>query len=164
MPAEIFVSPWQVFSWAGEEVNIFIPKDYEFKTIRLAEEYDIMQPGDLVEFIRMADMRKLGEAVVISTKRTLVKFLREDDVADFRRVVVGANSHDLIVDVLAKYYEQPLTEDKPVVVLHLKTVKPIASSAGTMPYHMVGSNPPVNTGSMRALIRSQVTSPIVRGI
>ena len=57
---EIVVTPWQVFSWAAPDTQIFIPSGHDFQNVRLAEEYELMAAGDLVEFIRAHDMKLLG--------------------------------------------------------------------------------------------------------
>ena len=46
------VTPWQVFSWADPTTQIFIPSGHDFRTIRLADEYELMAAGDHVQFIR----------------------------------------------------------------------------------------------------------------
>ena len=151
------VTPWQVFSWAPADLQIFIPDGHEFKTIRLAEEYDYMGAGDPVEFYRMSDSRALGEGEVLSTKRTLIRYLKEDDVRDMRRLVGGKNNTDNPLTLLSNYYEDELSENTPVIVMHLRATTSIISDPDT-----VGDM--ANTASIGAVIKSSLTKPIIKGI
>jgi hypothetical protein len=151
------VTPWQVFSWADPSTQIFIPSGHDFRTIRLAEEYELMAAGDHIEFIRMGDMVVLGEAEVISTKRTILKYVEEQDIADFRRVVGGRGNTDNPLQLLSQYYETPLLPSQTVIIMHLRAVTSIISSDDL-------SDPSVNTASVGAVIRSTLTKPVIRGI
>lgn len=151
------VTPWQVFSWADPSTQIFIPSGHDFRTIRLAEEYELMAAGDHVQFIRMGDMLILGEAEVISTKRTILKYVEESDISDFRRVVAGKGSDINPIALLSQYYETPLDPRQTVIIMHLRAVTSIISSDDI-------SDPGVNTASVGAVIKSTLTRPVIRGI
>ena len=151
------VTPWQVFSWADPSVQIFIPQGHDFHTIRLADDYELMAAGDQVEFIRMGDMKILGEAEVISTKRTIIKYLEDADIRDFRRVIGGKDNQDDILTLLSKYYETQLSPKTTVIIMHLRAVTSIISSddlGGDM----------ANTQSVGSVIKSTLTKPVLRGI
>ena len=151
------VTPWQVFSWADPSVQIFIPQGHDFHTIRLADDYELMVAGDQVEFIRMGDMKILGEAEVISTKRTIIKYLEDTDIRDFRRVIGGRNSNESILTLLSNYYETQLSPKTTVIIMHLRAVTSIISSddlGGDM----------ANTQSVGSVIKSTLTKPVIRGI
>ena len=151
------VTPWQVLSWADPSVQIFIPQGHDFHTIRLAEDYELMAAGDQVEFIRMGDMKILGEAEVISTKRTIIKYLEDTDIRDFRRVIGGRNSNESILTLLSNYYETELSPKTTVIIMHLRAVTSIVSSDD-----MNGDL--VTTQSVGSVIRSTLTKPVIRGI
>jgi hypothetical protein len=153
----MMVTPWQVLSWAPPETMIYIPQWADFRTIRLADEYELMGAGDPIEFIRMSDMHVLGQAEIISTKRTLIKYLRYEDIQDFQRVVGGRTCVRSIQELLEAYYEQPLTPNTAVIVMQLTATTSIVSSDEA-------ENDMVNTASVGAIIKSTATTPIIRGI
>ena len=116
-----------------------------------------MGAGDPVEFYRMSDSRVLGEGEVLSTKRTLIRYLKEDDVRDMRRLVGGKNNTDNPLTLLSNYYEDELSENTPVIVMHLRATTSIISDPDT-----VGDM--ANTASIGAVIKSSLTKPIIKGI
>ena len=151
------VTPWQVYSWADPSVQIFIPQGHDFHTIRLAEDYELMAAGDQVEFIRMGDMKILGAAEVISTKRTIIKYLEDTDIKDFRRVIGGRGNQDDLLTLLSKYYETQLSPKTTVIIMHLRAVTSIVSSDDT-------NGDLVTTQSVGSVIKSTLTKPVIRGI
>lgn len=154
---DLIVTPWQVFSWAAPDTQIFIPSGHDFRTIRLAEEYELMAAGDLVEFIRASDMVTLGQAEVISTKRTILQYVEEQDIKDFRRVIGGRGNTDNPLQLLSNYYETNLHPKQTVIIMHLRAATSIISSDDV-------SDPNVNTASVGAVIKSTLTRPVINGI
>jgi hypothetical protein len=152
------VTPWQVFTWSDPSVNIFIPQGYDFRTVRLAEEYELMAAGDQIEIIRMGDMRILGEAEVISTKRTIIKYLEEADIKDFRRVIGGRENKEDIVTLLSRYHETHLSAKTTVIIMHLRALTSIMSSEDD------GGSDLVSTQSVGSVIKSSLTKPMIKGI
>lgn len=155
--SRFLVSPWQVLSWADPTTPIFIPSGHEFSTIRLSAHYEMMTAGDPIEFFRISDGKALGTAEVIWTKRTLIRYLKEDDVRDFRRVVGGRNNQDDILTLLSRYYEAELSPDHGVVVMRLKAVTSILSDPGE-------AADIISTQSVGAVIQSLKSNPPIQSI
>jgi hypothetical protein len=154
---QILVTPWQVISWADPSVPIFIPSGHEFCTIRLAAHYEMMAAGDPIEFFRISDGKALGNAEVIWTKRTLIKYLTPDDVRDFRRVIGGKESKEDILTLLSGYYEAELLPDTGVVVMRLRALTSIISDPAQV-------SDIISTQSVGAVIRGLKSNPPVRSI
>jgi hypothetical protein len=154
---QILVTPWQVLSWADPSVPIFIPSGHEFSTIRLSAHYEMMAAGDPIEFFRISDGKALGNAEIIWTKRTLIKYLKEDDIRDFRRVVGGRQNTEDIQTLLSRYYEADLTAGTGVVVMRLRALTSIISDPAE-------PSDIVSTQSVGAVISSLKSNPPVQGI
>lgn len=154
---QLLVTPWQVFSWAEPDTQIFIPLGHDFRTIRLAEEYELMVAGDQVQFVRASDMKILGTAEVISTKRTILKYVEDQDIRDFRRVVGGRGNTDPIQKLLSDYYETTLDERTTVVIMHLRATSSIISDPN-------GAVDIISTQSVGAVIKSLKSNPPINSI
>lgn len=151
------VTPWQVLSWADPSVPIFIPSGHEWSTIRLSAHYEMMAAGDPIEFYRVTDGKALGHAEVIWTKRTMIRYLKDDDIRDFRRVFAGKNNQEDILTLLSRYYESALSPHTGVVVMRLKALTSIISDPND-------AADIISTQSVGAVIQSLKSNPPISSI
>lgn len=114
---DVVLKPWQVYLFNPSVKHPHIQKGDIVCNVRLAEEYNIMEIGDPIEVVSMAEMRVVGEGTLVGLQRVRLGDLTPELV---RMSLHTFETVENVRDYLEHMYEQEISYDDLVTILYIR--------------------------------------------